>query len=101
MSQTAPPLRLGFWLVLPPIVALCTYYFWWHPRLVEEIEPRPLTIMLVLYWASIVAALLVAYLYRRRLTVAIAVVVVTALILYPPSQTALTLSLWVVNGTAW
>jgi hypothetical protein len=92
---------MWYWLVLPPLVALCTYYFWWHPKHGAEIESGPLTVMLVLYWASVVAALLVAYRYRRRVSVAIAELIFTALILYPPSQTALTLTLWVVNGTAW
>lgn len=84
--------------LLPLMLAAITYWLWWTPKRFVDVEPYPLTLMTLSFWATVVAILLCAVLLRRHIRVAAIPLLFSALIVAIPAGAALTMTGWWLQG---
>jgi hypothetical protein len=99
MPRSSLTIARFVWVTVPVALALLTYFLWLRPKLLLDIEPRPLLTLLVAFWLSVAAAASSLLLLRQIPRTVAASVALTALILYVPASTVLTLTGWWLAGT--
>ena len=96
--------RLSRALLLIPVALACLTY-----AAFLNLEPKALDwvaqllrfhLLIACYWVTVIAALASLLLVRRHPKVTIASLILTALILYPPTETALFMTIWSIRGFA-
>jgi uncharacterized membrane protein len=85
---------------VPVALALLAYYIWLKPKLLLDIEPRPLLTLLVVYWLSVLSSVSTLLMWRQIPRTVFVSVALTAVILYVPASTVLVLTGWWFTGSA-
>lgn len=84
---------------LPSVLfAGITYWLWWKPKLLLDIEPYPLTFMTIAFWSTVISIPACLVVFRRNIRSAATPLLVAALIAAIPASTALTMTSWWLKG---